>query len=120
MFALIRTSLPGLPGLTRTCSYQDFISLPRGRLIKSLHAGGRLEESSYRTDEPQALASQLVLNSQIRSRPTRQDPDLSLPRVNTDAGERRLLVHTEKLYNSLPRAMHNTTLSTFKCEIRTL
>jgi len=36
------------------------------------------------TGEPQALASQLVLNSQTRSRLTRQDPDLSLPRVNTD------------------------------------
>jgi len=72
------------------------------------------------TGEPQALASQLVLNSQIRSRLTRQDPDLSLPRTNTDYGERRLLVHTVQLYNSLPRAMHNMTLSTFKRDIRTL
>ena len=42
-----------------------------------------------RTGEPQALASQLSVNSALRSRSTRRDTDLALPRVRTNAGKRR-------------------------------
>ena len=41
-----------------------------------------------RTGEPQALASQLSVNSALRSRSTRRDTDLALPRVRTNAGKR--------------------------------
>ena len=44
-----------------------------------------------RTGEPQALASQISANSVLRFRSTRQDSDLALPRVRTNAGKRRLL-----------------------------
>ena len=47
-----------------------------------------------RTRESQALASQLSVNSELRSRSTRQDTDLALPHVRTNAGKRRFLYRT--------------------------
>ena len=67
-----------------------------------------------RTGEPQALASQLSANSVLRSRSTRQDSDLALPRVRTNAGKRRLLYSTVQRYNGLPLDMRESSLRTFK------
>ena len=55
------------------------------------------------TGEPEALSSQLQVNSTLRSRSTRQDADLALPRVRTEAGRRRLLFSIVQLnsYESL-------------------
>ena len=67
-----------------------------------------------RTREPQALASQLSVNSELRSRSTRQDFDLALPHVRTNAGKRRFLYSIVQQYNNLPidmresDAMHTT------------
>ena len=71
-----------------------------------------------RTGEPQALASQLSANSVLRSRSTRQDSDLSLPRVRTNAGKRRLLYSTVQRYNQLPLNMRESSVSTFKRTLR--
>ena len=54
------------------------------------------------TGEPETLSSRLLVNSSLRSRSTRQDADLSLPRVRTEAGRRRLLFGTVQQYNGLP------------------
>ena len=71
-----------------------------------------------RTGEPQALASQLSANSVLRSRSTRQDSDLALPRVRTNAGKRRLLYSTVQQYNGLPLDMRESSLRTFKRTLR--
>ena len=71
-----------------------------------------------RTGEPQALASQLSANSVLRSRSTRQDSDLALPRVRTNAGKRRLLYSTVQRYNGLPLDMRESSLRTFKRTLR--
>ena len=66
------------------------------------------------TGEPEALSSQLQTNSALRSRTTRQDADLALPRVRTEAGKRRLLYSAVKSYNSLPREIRDLPLKPFK------
>ena len=66
------------------------------------------------TGEPQALASQIQANSSLRSRSTRQDTDLALPRVRTEAGKRRLLYSTVQLYNELPSDIRSSSLVSFK------
>ena len=71
-----------------------------------------------RTGEPQALASQISANSVLRSRSTRQDSDLALPRVRTNAGKRRLLYSTVQRYNGLPLDMRESSLRTFKRTLR--
>ena len=72
------------------------------------------------TGEPVTLASQLQVNSALRSRPTRQDTDLALPRVRTEAGRRRLLFSIAKLYNRLPPGMRDLSLGSFKRKMRQL
>ena len=71
-----------------------------------------------RTGEPQALASRLSANSVLRFRSTRQDSDLALPRVRTNAGKRRLLYSTVQRYNQLPLNMRESSVSTFKRTLR--
>ena len=66
------------------------------------------------TGEPQALASQIQANSSLRSRSTRQDTDLALPRVRTEAVKRRLLYSTVQLYNELPSDIRSSSLASFK------
>ena len=71
-----------------------------------------------RTGESQALASRLLTNSQVRSRSTRQDADLALPRVRTAAGKRRFLYAVVQQYNSLPTVLREASLQSFKRELR--
>ena len=66
------------------------------------------------TGEPQARASQIQANSSLRSRSTRQNTDLALPRVRTEAGKRRLLYSTVQLYNELPSDIRSSSLVPFK------
>ena len=66
------------------------------------------------TGEPQALATQIRANSSLRSRSTRQDTDLALPRVRTEAGKRRLLYSTVQAYNALPLELRSKSLASFK------
>ena len=71
------------------------------------------------TGEPEALSSQLQTNSDLRSRTTRQDADLALPRVRgTEAGRRRPLFSLVKAYNRLPPTIRELPLRSFKREVR--
>ena len=65
------------------------------------------------TGEPKTLSSQLLVNSSLRSRSTRQDADLALPRARTESGRRRLLFGIVQLYNRLPPEMRNLSLGGF-------
>ena len=69
------------------------------------------------TGEPEALSSQLQVNSTLRSRSTRQDADLALPRVRTEAGRRRLLFRVVQSYNRLPLEIRDLSLKSFKREV---
>ena len=72
-----------------------------------------------RTGVPQALASKLQANSVSRSRNTRQDPDLALPRIRTEAGRRRLFYRTVQLYNDLPADVKELSVAAFKDRVST-
>ena len=72
------------------------------------------------TGEPQALASQLLTNSEFRSRTTRQDADLALPRVRTEAGKRRFLYRVAQDYNALPLDLREVSLSAFKRKLHVI
>ena len=67
-----------------------------------------------RSGEPQALASHLQANSTLRSRNTRQDADLALPRVRTESGRRRLFYHMVRSYNDLPDEMKGMSVQCFR------
>ena len=69
------------------------------------------------TEEPQALASRLSTNSEFRSRNTRQDADLALPRVRTEAGKRRFLYSIAQRYNELPLDLREASLASFKRQL---
>ena len=69
------------------------------------------------TGEPEALFSQLQVNSTLRSRSARQDADLALPRVRTEAGRRRLLFSIVPFYNRLPPETRALSLGSFKREV---
>lgn len=72
------------------------------------------------TGEPQALASQLQINSSLRCRSTRQDAALALPRMRTEAGRRRYLYSVVKLYNTLPHDVRELSPSAFKHKLESL
>ena len=75
---------------------------PTARQLYELHSLNLLHEIHI-TEEPLALSSQPRANS-LRSRSTRQDGDLALPRLRTEAGRRRLLfgiVSTVQRYTGL-------------------
>ena len=69
------------------------------------------------TGEPQSLASQLHVNSDLRSFSTRQNFNLALPRVRTEAGKRRFLYHTVQNYNKLPLEIRHLSMPLFKREV---
>ena len=72
------------------------------------------------TGEPYVLASRLNTNSDIRPRSTRQNHDLALPRVRTEAGKRRFLYQTAQHYNRLPLDIRSSNISTFKAKLEEL
>ena len=95
---------------------REDLGWPLARQLYHIHSINFLHKM-LNTGEPRALASQLHTNSSIRSRSTRQDTDLALPRVRTEAGRRRLLYNTVQLYNSLPQEVRSLSLSAFKRQL---
>ena len=65
------------------------------------------------TGEPQALASKLQANVALRSRNTRQDTALALPRIKTESGRRRFLYHIVQMYNALPPEMKDQSIASY-------
>ena len=86
---------------------------PTARQLYELHSLCLLHKIRN-TEEPLALSSQLRANSTLRSRSTRQDGDLALPRVRTEAGRRRLLFNTVQQYNGLPPEVRLFSVDAFK------
>ena len=86
---------------------------PTARQLYELHSLNFLHKIRC-TGEPETLSSQLLVNSSLRSRSTRQDADLALPRARTESGRRRLLFGIVQLYNRLPPEMRNLSLGCFK------
>ena len=66
------------------------------------------------TNEPQVLASQLQTNAEIRSRNTRRDADLALPRIRTEAGRRRFMYRAVQAYNALPEETRILNIPAFR------
>ena len=92
---------------------REELGWPTARQLYELHSLSFLHKIRC-TGEPEALSSQLQVNSVLRSRTTRQDADLALPRVRTEAGRRRLLFNTVQSYNRLPPEIRNLPLGSFK------
>ena len=86
---------------------------PTARQLYELHSLNLLHKIRI-TEEPLALSSQLQTNSSLRSRSTRQDGDLALPRVRTEAGRRRLIYSSVQQYNRLPPEVRLLSLRAFK------
>ena len=98
---------------------REELGWPTARQLYELHSLSFLHKIRC-TGEPEALSSQLQVNSVLRSRTTRQDADLALPCVRTEAGRRRLLFNTVQSYNRLPPEIRNLPLGSFKREVRQL
>ena len=92
---------------------RDELGWPTARQLYLQHSISLLHKIRV-TGEPQALASHLQANSSLRSRSTRQDTDLALPRMRTEAGRRRLLYSVVQLYNELPPDLRNMTVAPFR------
>ena len=92
---------------------REELGWPTARQLYELHSLNFLHKIRC-TGEPETLSSQLLVNSSLRSRSTRQDADLALPRARTESGRRRLLFGIVQLYNRLPPEMRNLSLGSFK------
>ena len=92
---------------------REDLGWPTARQLYRQHSLSMLHKIII-TGEPQALASQVQTSSSLRSRSTRQDTDLALPRVRTESGKRRLLYSIVQLYNSLPFELRSLSLASFK------
>ena len=92
---------------------REELGWPTARQLYEIHSLNFLHKIRC-TGEPLALSSQLQVNSALRSRSTRQDTDLALPRARTEAGRRRLLFSTVQLYNRLPLETRDLPLGAFK------
>ena len=97
----------------RISDVRDALGWPTARELYKLHSLNLLHKIRI-TEEPLVLSSQLRANSTLRSRSTRQDGDLALPRVRTEAGRRRLLFKTVQRYNELPPEVRLLPLNAFK------
>ena len=61
-----------------------------------------LLHKTRRHGEPESLAASFTTVAETRSRPTRQDNDLFVPRSRTEMGRRRFVCRAPILYNALP------------------
>ena len=95
---------------------REELGWPTARQLYELHSLNFLHKIRC-TGEPETLSSQLLANSSVRCRSTRRDTDLSLPRVRTEAGRRRLLFSIVQLYNRLPQEVRSLPLGSFKCSV---
>ena len=98
---------------------REELGWPTARQLYEVHSLNFLHNKRC-TGEPLALSSQLQVNSALRSRSTRQDTDLALPRARTEAGRRRLLYSTAQQYNRLPFETRDLSLGAFKRAISEL
>ena len=98
---------------------RDELGWPTARQLYELHSLSLLHKIRC-TGEPETLSSRLLVNSSLRSRSTRQDADLSLPCVRTEAGRRRLLFGTVQQYNGLPPEVRSMSLGRFKRSVSDL
>ena len=92
---------------------RDELGWPTARQLYELHSLNFLHKIRC-TGEPEALSSQFQVNSSLRFRHTRQDSDLALPRVRTEAGRRRLSFSMAQRYNRLPQEYRELPLGAFK------
>ena len=95
---------------------REELGWPSARQLYQLHSLTFFHKM-LNTGEPQALASHLQLNSSLRSRSTRQDTALALPRVRTEAGRRRHMYSVAQLYNTLPLVFRDLTPSAFRRQL---
>ena len=98
---------------------RDELGWPTARQLYELHSLS-LQHKIRCTGKPETLSSRLLVNSSLRSRSTRQDADLSLPRVRTEAGRRRLLFGTVQQYNGLSPGVRSMSLGRFKRSVSDL
>ena len=71
------------------------------------------------TGEPAGLKRQLLARRDLRDRTTRQDRNLSLPRIRTETGKRSFLYRAVSAYNRLPQAARDGSLARFKRSLKT-
>ena len=71
-----------------------------------------------RWGEPLTLAEELHLSSSSRSRSTRQDGLLHLPRIRSEAGRRRFVYRVPQLFNSLPSNFADQSINSFKRSLK--
>ena len=98
---------------------RDQLGWPTARQLYELQSLNLLHKI-ISTEEPQALASQLSSNSELRFRSTRQDAALALPRVRIETGKRRFLYSTVQRYNALPLDLREMSISSFKRKVGAL
>ena len=68
--------------------------------------------------EPAALAGRFQRNEEMRERLTRQDGQLSLPRIRTESGKRRFCYRAAKQHNELPIDLQHMTNRQFKSALK--
>ena len=95
---------------------REELGWPPARQLYQIHSLSLLHKILL-TGEPQALASQLQANSSLRSRSTRQDTELALPRMGKEAGRRRFFYSIVQLYNALPQEFKTLSIAAFKREL---
>ena len=69
-------------------------------------------------ETPVSLSSSILTNREARVRATRQDDDLRLPSVRTEAGRRRFLYRGPMWYNALPADMPNMSVRRFTATLK--
>ena len=70
------------------------------------------------SEEPAALAGRFQRNEEIRERLTRQDGQLSLPRIRTESGKGRFCYRAAKQHNELPIDLQHMTNRQFKSALK--
>jgi len=69
-------------------------------------------------EEPTAIARMFHRNEEMRERITRQDSNLSLPSIRTEAGKRRFCYRAAMQYNKLTIELKGMTTSHFKSSLK--
>ena len=77
-----------------------------------------LMQSILRCGKLSALAATFSQNDERRSRQTRQDRQLRLPRIRSEAGRRRFAYRGAQLYNRLPADLLSLKHNSFKRKLK--
>ena len=70
------------------------------------------------TGAPEDIAKQLSTVGQGRERSTRQDADLTLPRIRSESGRKRFMYRAVSAFNALPLAVRKQPLGAFKNNVK--